>query len=184
MQRKADGMSEHPNDDRRLVGAATTGGDQVLGGGVAPAPQAPGGAWGEQGTVGRPAGTAPGDPPGTQHTQHTQHNDDPTLAALTALAGALESLAEDERILAERLRRLQRERSAGRAWRDILNDEEAPGTMQIVSRMLARLAEASGTLRRDLVEALRKEGTSIPAIARLFGVTHQRVSNLLRRSSG
>jgi hypothetical protein len=29
--------------------------------------------------------------------------------------------------------------------------------------------------------ALRAEGQSIPSIAHLFGVTHQRVSNLLRR---
>jgi predicted transcriptional regulator len=31
------------------------------------------------------------------------------------------------------------------------------------------------------VVALRSEGQSIPSIAHLFGVTHQRVSNLLRR---
>jgi transposase len=33
------------------------------------------------------------------------------------------------------------------------------------------------------VDTLRREGVSIPAIAKLFGVTHQRVSNLLRRPS-
>ena len=37
--------------------------------------------------------------------------------------------------------------------------------------------------RSSLVVALRAEGQSIPSIAHLFGVTHQRVSNLLRRVS-
>jgi transposase len=54
--------------------------------------------------------------------------------------------------------------------------------MQVVSRMLAGLAKASGTLRKELVDALRREGVSIPAIAKLFGVTHQRISNLVRRA--
>ena len=53
--------------------------------------------------------------------------------------------------------------------------------MQLVSTILRRQSEASGYLRRSLVVALRAEGQSIPSIAHLFGVTHQRVSNLLRR---
>ena len=57
----------------------------------------------------------------------------------------------------------------------------SPGTVQLVSAILRRQSEASGYLRRSLVVALRAEGQSIPSIAHLFGVTHQRVSNLLRR---
>jgi hypothetical protein len=53
--------------------------------------------------------------------------------------------------------------------------------VQLVSTILRRQSEASGYLRRSLVVALRAEGQSIPSIAHLFGVTHQRVSNLLRR---
>lgn len=106
---------------------------------------------------------------------------DVTLRALDALSAALAEMAKDERLLEERLRHLHRERSQGRSWHEILGDEEPPGTMQLVSRILARLAKASGTLRKELVDALRREGVSIPSIARLFGVTHQRVSNLLRR---
>ena len=106
---------------------------------------------------------------------------DPTLRALDALADALAELSKDERLLEERLKSLHRARSQGRPWHEILGDEDPPGTMQLVSRILACLAKASGTLRKELVDALRREGVSIPAIARLFGVTHQRVSNLLRR---
>jgi hypothetical protein len=106
---------------------------------------------------------------------------DATLSALEALSRALEEMSKDHEILRERLSSLHHQRSAGRPWRDILAEEDQPGTMQVVSRMLACLAKASGTLRKELVDTLRREGVSIPAIARLFGVTHQRVSNLLRR---
>jgi len=108
---------------------------------------------------------------------------DATIDALGGLSRALEEMTRDHQLLEQRLKELQRQRSAGRAWRDILAEEEPPGTMQIVSRMLACLAKASGTLRKELVDTLRREGVSIPAIAKLFGVTHQRVSNLLRRPS-
>ena len=107
---------------------------------------------------------------------------DRTLQALDALAEALEQLGEDREVLARKIDGLRRARRKGQAWKDILAKEDAPGSMQVVSRMLACLSKASGTLRKELVEELREEGSTIPAIARLFGVTHQRVSNLLRRS--
>lgn len=109
-------------------------------------------------------------------------DDDRTLQALDALAEALDEIGEDRDVLVRKLEDLRRARRKGHAWKDILADEDGPGSMQVVSRMLARLSKASGTLRKELVEELREEGSTIPAIARLFGVTHQRVSNLLRRT--
>ncbi|HVX19901.1 MAG TPA: hypothetical protein VHB02_00980 [Acidimicrobiales bacterium] len=106
---------------------------------------------------------------------------DPTLEALDALSAALAELTREQRDLTDRIDRLRRSRQSGMAWQQILSDDDPPGTMQVVSQMLARMSKASGTLRKDLVDSLRAEGTSIPAIARMFGVTHQRVSNLLRR---
>ncbi|MGH9093163.1 MAG: hypothetical protein ACRDZR_17560 [Acidimicrobiales bacterium] len=107
---------------------------------------------------------------------------DPTLQALDALAEALEQIADDRQVLVKKIEELRRSRRKGLAWQEILVEEDGPGSMQVVSRMLACLSKASGTLRKELVEELREEGATIPAIARLFGVTHQRVSNLLRRS--
>jgi len=89
--------------------------------------------------------------------------------------------AEQERLLFQRVGALRLARESGKEWRSILSDEEEPGTVQMVSTVLRRQSEASGYLRRSLVVALRAEGQSIPSIAHLFGVTHQRVSNLLRR---
>lgn len=125
----------------------------------------------------------PAEEPALQEVGGEEVGGDASLAALDALRRALAEIAEEQRLLEAKLEELRRHRASGREWRDILPNEEPPGSMQMVSQMLASLAKASGTLRKELVENLRREGVSIPAIARMFGVTHQRVSNLLRRPS-
>jgi hypothetical protein len=106
---------------------------------------------------------------------------DDVLRALAELESVLRENAQSERLLAERIADVRLARRNGREWKAILGDEDDPGTVQLVSTILRRQSEASGYLRRSLVVALRAEGQSIPSIAHLFGVTHQRVSNLLRR---
>ncbi|MGP0032543.1 MAG: hypothetical protein ACLPVF_18825 [Acidimicrobiales bacterium] len=106
---------------------------------------------------------------------------DDVLKALVELEAALRENAESERLLFQRIAAVRLARESGKEWRSILAEEDAPGTVQLVSTVLRRQSEASGYLRRSLVVALREEGQSIPSIANLFGVTHQRVSNLLRR---
>jgi hypothetical protein len=106
---------------------------------------------------------------------------DEVLHALGELEAALLENAEQERLLAKRIAEVRLSREKGASWKTILADEDEPGTVQLVSTILRRQSEASGYLRRSLVVALRAEGQSIPSIAHLFGVTHQRVSNLLRR---
>jgi hypothetical protein len=106
---------------------------------------------------------------------------DEVLKALDELETVLRENAESERLLAQRIAEVRLARQNGREWKGILGDEDDPGTVQLVSTILRRQSEASGYLRRELVVALRAEGQSIPSIANLFGVTHQRVSNLLRR---
>ena len=109
---------------------------------------------------------------------------DGLLYALESLAKAIEANADDEELLLERLSQLgQRWRSGSRVTQ-ALAEETAPGALQLLGRVLSRLTDASGTARRALAETMRAEGTSIPAIARTFGVTHQRVSNILSRHHG
>ena len=116
------------------------------------------------------------------HMDHRSGNgSDDVLNALDELESVLRENAESERLLAKRIADVRQARQNGREWKGILGDEDEPGTVQLVSTILRRQSEASGYLRRSLVVALRAEGQSIPSIAHLFGVTHQRVSNLLRR---
>jgi hypothetical protein len=114
-----------------------------------------------------------------QNTSANGH--DEVLLALGELEAALVRNAEDERLLAARIAQVRLARETGGDWKTILADEDEPGTVQLISTILRRQSEASGYLRRSMVVALRAEGQSIPSIAHLFGVTHQRVSNLLRR---
>jgi len=118
-------------------------------------------------------------PDQTDHRSRTGSDD--VLNALDELETVLRENAESERLLAKRIAEVRLARENGREWKAILGDEDDPGTVQLVSTILRRQSEASGYLRRSLVVALRAEGQSIPSIAHLFGVTHQRVSNLLRR---
>ena len=106
---------------------------------------------------------------------------DEVLKALGELDAVLKENAERERVLFQRIADVRLARENGQDWQAILANEDEPSTVQLVSTILRRQSEASGYLRRSLVVALRAEGQSIPSIAHLFGVTHQRVSNLLRR---
>jgi len=116
-----------------------------------------------------------------ENDDRSRTGSDDVLTALEELETVLRENAESERLLAKRIAEVRLARENGREWKAILGDEDDPGTVQLVSTILRRQSEASGYLRRSLVVALRAEGQSIPSIAHLFGVTHQRVSNLLRR---
>jgi hypothetical protein len=121
--------------------------------------------------------------PMTDHGEHGEDVDGPdeVLKALAELEAVLKENAERERVLFQRVAEVRLARENGQEWKTILAGEDEPSTVQLVSTILRRQSEASGYLRRSLVVALRAEGQSIPSIAHLFGVTHQRVSNLLRR---
>ena len=106
---------------------------------------------------------------------------DEVLEAIDALTEAVEANSDDEKLLTQRLDDLRRQREQGTAVTQALSEEGSPGTMQVLGRVLSRLMDASGNVRRALARSMRSEGTSIPAIARIFGVTHQRVSNILNR---
>ena len=134
---------------------------------------------------GNSVGSADVPVPAESEHRATEHSDaagsDEVLKALGELDAVLKENAERERELFQRIAQVRLARENGQEWKSILAGEDEPSTVQLVSTILRRQSEASGYLRRSLVVALRAEGQSIPSIAHLFGVTHQRVSNLLRR---
>lgn len=108
---------------------------------------------------------------------------DPVVEAIDELTGAIDANASDERLLARRLRRLRNGRLSGRSWRRLLESEPDPGSLALVGRILGRMSGASGGLRRALAQAARSEGESVADIARRFGVSHQRISTVLRSAA-
>lgn len=100
--------------------------------------------------------------------------------ALRALAEAISANRIDEGELIDRITALQLLLERGDPLTAAPESEALGDTVRTVSRMLERSMVSSGKVRRSLVRVMRADGASIPAIAQTFGVTHQRISNILR----
>jgi hypothetical protein len=105
---------------------------------------------------------------------------DTAVEALSALLTALDSCIEQLHAARDRAERLLEERRAGRPWLEIVTEERRPLVVEQISSVMATLATAGGTWRREQAHALQSEQVSINRIAALFGVTRQRISALLR----
>lgn len=75
---------------------------------------------------------------------------------------------------------IRRERDLGHAYREIVSHEQRPLLVERLTEVLEELSSAGAAFRRAEARVLHDEGLSQDAIARLFGVTRQRVSALLR----
>jgi hypothetical protein len=105
---------------------------------------------------------------------------DTAVEALSALVTALDTCIEQLSSARDRAEQLLEERSRGRRWLDIVTEERRPLVVEQISSVMATLATAGGTWRREQAHALQSEQVSINRIAALFGVTRQRISALLR----
>jgi hypothetical protein len=83
----------------------------------------------------------------------------------------------------ERVEAIREHRRAGLAYSDMHIGATTPPIIDAVSRNQERLGGAAAALRRTLAHALADEGMSHADIARLFGVSRQRVGMLLRNES-
>jgi predicted transcriptional regulator len=68
---------------------------------------------------------------------------------------------------------------AGMSVSEIVLLEQPPLIVELTSDNVKRLYNAGGTLRRLEALVLHEEGMTMDTIARLFGVTRQRVSALI-----
>lgn len=105
---------------------------------------------------------------------------DPATAALRELDAALLSSIADLTAARARVELVLAARTAGKAWREIVNIEERPLVVESVTAVLDRLSAVGSRFRRAQAHALHREGLSMERVASLFGVTRQRVSALLR----
>src|SRR4051812_5801423 len=109
---------------------------------------------------------------------------DPVLAAIDHLEQALDQNAERARIIKERIAHLRIERANGKSWAQIVKDEQTPLVVRLVTDSAMALDEHGVRLRRVEALALYNEGMTMELIAVAFGVSRQRVSTLLKASSG
>lgn len=109
-----------------------------------------------------------------------ENDGDPAMQALEELRGQLARTVGELRTAAERVEQLTRLRAAGRSWFEIVSAEDRPLIVETITHALDDLGAVGGRFRREEALALQREQVSINRISRLFGVSRQRVSALVR----
>ena len=104
------------------------------------------------------------------------------VAALRDLDAALDLNLERAQRMKERIAQLERVHAEGRRFREIVPEDQTPLIVHLLSESQHTLQSASARVRRTEAGALHGEGMTMDQIARLFGVSRQRVSALLRGS--
>lgn len=105
------------------------------------------------------------------------------IAALDEFDVALSENIARSHEMQKRIRR-QRERiDAGSNLWPLVEAEEHPRTVEMLTENIEALHGVGSRLRATQALALRDEGLRISDIASLFGVTRQRVSALLKQKS-
>lgn len=103
-----------------------------------------------------------------------------SATALEVLAANADQAADEERKIARQARSMQYLRDLGWSWTHILNGEAAPGILVRLRDSAHKLLQATSQLTAALALGLHEEGQSLRQIGQLIGVTHQRVSAILR----
>ena len=100
--------------------------------------------------------------------------------ALADLDTALDDNAQRIRLMKRRIAQIQKERDAGRTYKEIVGTDEQALLVRLLSESSRALDEYGARVRRTEALALHDEGMTMDRIAEKFGVTRQRVSGLLR----
>jgi hypothetical protein len=102
------------------------------------------------------------------------------LEALRALDAALDHNIARAHRMKERIVELEAACATGRPISEIIPEEEAPPIVELLTDSTEVLHDYGSQVRRTEARVLHSEGMPMERIARLFGVTRQRVSTLLR----
>ena len=109
--------------------------------------------------------------------------DDDVLSALDDLTAALQENSQRNAVVIKRASQLRKAREKGTAWSELVSEDERPLIVELLTQNMTALSTAGSRLRRLEARALHDEGLSMERIAKLFGVTRQRISELLREPS-
>jgi hypothetical protein len=105
-------------------------------------------------------------------------------SALEAVTDAAEKTAEDGHELARQSRQVQAERAGGASVREMMAAGGPQRALNLAGSITRRLLAVTSRLRKVLVSELAADGAGVAAISRLFGVSHQRISVLLKKDRG
>jgi DNA-binding transcriptional regulator GbsR (MarR family) len=102
------------------------------------------------------------------------------MEALTELDRALDQCTEMIERMRQRIEHIRGVHAEGRPLHEIVPEEESPLIVQLLTESTNLLHSYGNRVRRTEARALHREGMTMDEIAKLFGVTRQRVSALLR----
>lgn len=102
------------------------------------------------------------------------------LQAVNDLDEALDQSLEMTQRMKDRIREIRDTLSSGRPLAEIVPRERRPLLVQLLTENASQLHHYGNRVRRSEAHALHREGMTMDEIARLFGVTRQRISALLR----
>lgn len=105
---------------------------------------------------------------------------DAFMEALDDLDRALDESVDMTKRMKARIAELRRSQAEGRELREFVPEEETPLLVQLLTESTNLLHAYGNRVRRTEARALHHEGMTMDQIAKLFGVTRQRVSALLR----
>jgi hypothetical protein len=105
---------------------------------------------------------------------------DAFMEALGDLDRALDESLEMTKRMKARIMELRRSQAEGRELREFVPEEATPLLVQLLTESTNLLHSYGNRVRRTEARALHQEGMTMDQIAKLFGVTRQRVSALLR----
>ena len=106
------------------------------------------------------------------------------MQALDELDTALDQSVEMARRMQQRIAEIRDAEDEGRPLREIVPEEPQPLIVQLLTESTNVLHTYGNRVRRTEPRALHQEGMTMDEIAKLFGVTRQRVSALLRDPPG
>lgn len=107
-------------------------------------------------------------------------NDDPLLRALDDLVRTAREVDQAVDRLTRRAQDMAAARHRGGRWRDIIDAEERPLIAEMLTETIQQFEAAGTRFRAAKARTLHDEGVPMEQIARMFGVSRQRVSVLLR----
>ncbi|MEZ5175983.1 MAG: hypothetical protein R2823_07240 [Acidimicrobiia bacterium] len=101
------------------------------------------------------------------------------LVVLDDLVGVADANIERSRQITRRIWVLRRQVASGRSLVDIVRSERRPLIVELITENVSALNHVGARLRWSEATALKQEGITVAEIARLLGVSRQRISDLL-----
>ncbi|MBV9283146.1 MAG: helix-turn-helix domain-containing protein [Acidimicrobiia bacterium] len=114
----------------------------------------------------------------------TEAAEEQVLEVFEDVASDLEGAADETRKAARGVRRAVAERGRGEPWEQVVGGPSGRDLLGRVAGVASRLSGATVRLRQGIVRGLLSEGVGVRRIAEFLGVSHQRISRVVKDMNG